>query len=471
MTSATTRAAPTIVWLRRDLRLDDNRALAAAAAAGPTLPVFILDPVIDAQLGAAQRLRLGASLAALGRDLAASGAPLVLRRGAALPTLLALAAETGARSVRWTRLTDAPSLARDREAKAGLKAAGLAAHSHEGFTLLDPAAVKTGAGEPYRVFTPFWRAFAAREVPAPVPAPRLSGVPGVASDRLEDWGLSGPMGPAAGALAASFRAGEAAARARLDAWLDGPAPRYGADRNRLDRPEAGTGLSDALALGEISPRRVWAEMDRAGGAAGVEAARRQLVWRDFAHVLLFHDGAMERESWRRDWARFPWRDDNDEAERWRRGETGVAVIDAAMRELWATGRMHNRARMLVGSWLTKHLLTHWRIGAEWFRETLIDWDPANNAMGWQWVAGSGPDAAPFFRIFNPETQGETFDPDGRYRRHWLAGAGAETFAAMRPKSWGPAARPGRPQVDLAAGRARALEAWAGMRDKTAAETA
>ncbi len=291
---------------------------------------------------------------------------------------------------------------------------------------------------------------------------------GVASDDLADWTLSKPMGPAAGALGEAFRAGEAAARDRLDEWLDGPAKGYANGRNRMDRPEIGSGLSDALALGEISPRRIWAAMDRADGAAGVEAARRQLAWRDFAHMLLFHDPAMETKSWRRDWDAFPWRGDNEAAEAWRRGETGVDAVDAAMRELWVTGRMHNRARMIVASFLTKHLMTHWRVGAEWFRETLIDWDPANNAMGWQWVAGSGPDAAPYFRIFNPERQAETHDPKGLWRRRWLEGEGAETFVSMRPKRWGPVARPAQPLVDLAAGRTRALEAWAEMRDNVAA---
>lgn len=461
-------SSPTIVWFRRDLRIADNAALSSAAADGQVIPVFVLDPVIDTQLGAAARLRLEASLFALGRELEAAGAPLILRRGESLPALLALAEETGARTIRWTRLTDGPSLERDRTIKAALKDKGLKAESHDGFTLLDPWAVKTGANEPYRVFTPFWRALMGREVPRPLPRPKLTGAPSPASDRLEDWTLAAPMGPAAQHLAAAFEAGETAALARLDAWLDGPAKGYDRNRDRLDMPEAGTNLSPFLALGEISPRQVWAAMDRAEGARGVESARRQLVWRDFAHMLLFHDPAMERESWRRDWAAFPWRGDNEDAERWRRGETGCAVIDAAMRQLWATGRMHNRARMLVASYLTKHLLTDWRVGEAHFRETLIDWDPANNAMGWQWVAGSGPDAAPFFRIFNPETQAEKFDPKGAYRDFWLKGAGAETFRAMRPKSWGAAPTRAKPLVDLAAGRKRALEAWGEMRDKAGA---
>ncbi|MEM7523467.1 MAG: deoxyribodipyrimidine photo-lyase [Pseudomonadota bacterium] len=455
----------TIAWLRRDLRLSDNPALLSGAS-GRVIPLFILDPVIDGQLGAAARLRLRLSLETLQRDLAEIGAPLILRRGEALTVLRDVIAATGAGRVAWTRLTDRASIERDMAVKTALKADGVSAESFGGFTLLDPWTVKTGAGGPFKVFTPFSRALAAIGAPPPAPTvSALTAVAGLASDDLAGWGLDAPMGPAAAALAGQIEAGEQAALSRLDAWLDGPGPRYRADRDRLDLSEACTGLSDHLALGEISPRTVWAMMDRAGGDAGVEAARRQLMWRDFAHSLLFNDPEMEREPWRRDWAAFPWRCDNDDAERWRRGETGCDVVDAAMRELYATGRMHNRARMLVGSYLTKHLLTDWRVGEAWFRETLIDWDPANNAMGWQWIAGCGPDAAPFFRIFNPETQAEKFDPAKIYRTYWLTGDGAETFRSMRPKSHttARAARP-EPIVELKAGRKRALDAWERMRE-------
>lgn len=456
-------APPAIIWLRRDLRIGDHAALAAAAArGGPVIPVFILDPVTEAGPGAAQKARLHAALESLGRALADAGAPLVLRRGAALDVLLSLAEETGARAIHWTRLTDGASLTRDREVKAALKARGFEAVSHDGFTLLDPWRVKTKTGEPYKVFTPFSRAFAAMDIPAPLSAPTLRGpeTP-AASDRLEDWRLEAGMGPAAAHLRARFSPGEGAAFSRLDAWLGESAASYADDRNRLDMEGATTGLSDYLALGEISPRQIWAVMDRAGGGRGVEAARRQLIWRDFAHMLLFHDPEMERENWRREWREFPWRGETEDAEAWRRGETGLDVVDAAMRELWATGRMHNRARMITASWLTKNLLVHWRIGEAHFRETLSDWDPANNAMGWQWVAGSGPDAAPFFRIFNPERQAQNFDPEGKYRRYWLSGEGAAAFLEMRPKSWGPVRRNEAPSPS--AGREEALAHWRAMR--------
>lgn len=462
-----------IVWFRRDLRLSDNAALASCAD-GPVVPLFILDPVVDAQLGAAARLRLEASLARLSADLAELGVPLVLRRGDATEVLRQVAAVAGASRVTWTRLTDGPSIERDKQVKAALKDEGLDVESFDGFTLLDPWRVKTGAGEAYKVFTPFSKALAQFDIPSPVDRPKTleSVSKRLKSDDLSDWRLAAPMESAADALRSQFKAGETAARDRLDEWLAGPAPRYGDDRDRLDKPDAGTRLSEYLALGEISPRTVWSVMDRADGDPGVEAARRQLIWRDFAHSLLFHDPDMERENWRREWSVFPWREDNEDAEKWRRGETGCEVVDAAMREIYVTGRMHNRARMLVGSYLTKHLMTHWRVGEAWFRETLIDWDPANNAMGWQWVAGCGPDAAPFFRIFNPDTQAEKFDPDRRYRNHWLKGEGAETFSAMRPKSHRGrnASRP-RPIVDLKDGRKRALDAWGEMREKGQAVSA
>lgn len=461
-------APTTILWLRRDLRLDDNPALSAAAERGAVLPVFILDDVFDATLGAAARLRLHMSLQALSGALEARGLPLILRAGDALETLRALVKETGADAVHWTRLTDGPSIERDKAVKAALKKDGVEAESFGGFTLLDPWRVKTGAGEPYKVFTPFWKALSAETIPAPVSAPSRLTAPKIIPDagKLSALDLRAAMGPAADALAARIFAGEAAARDRLDDFLDERGARYADRRNDLDG-DATTGLSDHLALGEISPRRIWAEMDRAGGDRGVEAARRQLVWRDFAHHLLFHDPEMETTNWRREWSAFPWKKDNKAAAAWKAGRTGVDIVDAAMRELWVTGRMHNRARMIVASYLTKNLMTDWRVGADWFRDTLIDWDPANNAMGWQWVAGCGPDAAPFFRIFNPETQAEKFDSSGDYRNRWLGDTPeARAFEETWPRSDVTSVLAPRPgMVDLKAQRERALAAWRAMREQ------
>lgn len=460
----------TLLWCRKDLRLTDNPALCAAVARGQVLPVFILDPETDAALGAAARLRLHLAITAFEQTLAQRGIQLILRRGKALDVLRQLVMETGADAVMWGRLTDGTALARDKIVKAALRDDGIIVESHDGFTLLDPWSVKTGAGGAYKVYTPFWRAVTQKTIPRPLPPPKTisTAAINVDSDSLDSWSLCDAMGPAAEALAGQIEAGEEAALDRLNTFLEHDAARYAETRNML-ATDGGTGLSDALAVGEISPRTIWAKLEAHGDAGAV---MRQIVWRDFAHHLLFHDPEMETKPWRREWSDFPWRDDNGEAEKWRRGETGIDVIDAAMRELWVTGRMHNRARMLVASYLTKNLMTHWRVGEAHFRETLIDWDPANNAMGWQWVAGCGPDAAPFFRIFNPETQAAKFDPKATYRQKWLGKTQyAQDFNDMRPKS-----KPVRSRgdvtelVDLKQSRQAALDTWKDMRDSaTAAE--
>jgi len=263
--------------------------------------------------------------------------------------------------------------------------------------------------------------------------------------------------------------GEGAALARLAAFAEGPMAGYAARRDFMAEP-ATSGLSENLTWGEISPRRIWHRGWRAmeEGNPGAETFLKELVWREFAWHLMHHYPQIASRNWKPDWDAFPWRGDSAEAERWRRGQTGEPVVDAAMREMYVTGRMHNRARMIVASYLTKHLLTDWRIGLDWFAECLTDWDPAANAMGWQWVAGSGPDAAPFFRIFNPATQAEKFDPEARYRRRWVAelsrnpGADALSFFDAAPLSWqlDPARRYPLPMIDLAAGRERALAALA-----------
>lgn len=459
---------PTIVWLRKDLRLADNHALTAAAAAGPIIPVFILDNVFETTLGAAAKLRLKLSLQALARDLSKAGAQLVLRRGEALAVLRKLIRETGAKAVAWTRLTDGAALKRDQKVKAALTDDGVKAESHGGFTLLDPWTVKTGAGGQFKVYTPFWRAVSARDIERPLPRPpALTGVANIRSDDIADWRLEAAMGPAANALAAQIKAGEAAALAKLDRFLDGPAPHYADDRDQMGLPNAVTQLSDHLAVGEISPRTIWWALLAAGDTPGHETARKQVVWRDFAHHLLFHDPEMETRCWRREWEDFAWAGENDAARKWKAGRTGIDVVDAAMRELWVTGRMHNRARMIVASVLTKNLLVDWRVGEAWFRDTLIDWDPANNAMGWQWVAGCGPDASPFFRIFNPATQAEKFDKSKKYRDHWLGeGSGAKSFQKMWPNSDVTLSLETPPlMVDLAATRRAALAAWEDMKQR------
>lgn len=461
---------PLILWFRRDLRLDDHPMVSAARATGrPLIPVFILDPE-TAAIGAAARWRLGLSVAAFAQTLADRGSRLILRRGPALEVITALLAETGATGVFWSRAYDPTSKARDSAVKAALRPRGIAAVSHPGAVLFEPWTVETGQGGYYRVYTPFWRAVRNRDVPMPEAAPARLPTPESwpVSERLDDWHLGVAMNRGAAILRPYQAVGEMAAQARLQAFLAGPVGEYGVARDFPARP-ATSRLSENLTYGEIGPRRVWQGGMAAlrAGQAGAETFLRELVWREFAWHLMHHTPHIATENWKPEWDAFPWADDNPQAEDWRRGRTGVTLVDAAMREMYVTGTMHNRGRMIVASYLTKNLLTHWKVGADWFADCLTDWDPASNAMGWQWAAGSGPDAAPYFRIFNPNTQAERFDRDGSYRRRWIAelsarpGPEALTWFDAVPRSWAldPKAPYPRPAWPLAEGRARALTAY------------
>jgi deoxyribodipyrimidine photo-lyase len=461
---------PLILWFRRDLRLADQPMLAAAVATGrPLVPVFLLDPETEA-LGAAPKWRLGLGVEAFARALGGIGLRLVLRRGPALAVLERVVAETGAGGVWWSRLYDPASVARDTGVKAALKAGGVEARSFEGHLLHEPWTVETGQGGFYRVFTPYWRAMRDRAVAAAEPAPKTARGLEVwpASDRLEDWQLGAAMHRGAGVVVRHQAVGEAAALGKLEAFLAGPVDRYATAR---DLPGvAGTSrLSENLTYGEIGIRAVWHAGLRAlhEGRGGAEGFLRELAWREFAYHLMHHTPGITTGNWKPEWDAFPWRGDSGEAERWRQGMTGEPFVDAGLREMYVTGTMHNRARMIVGSYLTKHLLTHWKIGLDWFADCLTDWDPASNAMGWQWVAGSGPDAAPYFRVFNPASQAEKFDPRGDYRRRFVAelsrapGVEALAYFDAVPRSWGldPQAPYPAPLVDLGEGRARALAAY------------
>ena len=457
------------MWFRRDLRLADNAALAAARAGGRAVVcLFVLDPLTEG-IGAAARWRLERALETLAAALAAHGQRLILRGGEALPALRAVIAETGAGEVHWGRLYSPPEMARDRGVKASLRAEGVAVTSHPGAVLAEPWEVQTASGGAYRVYTPFWRAIMARGVAAPVAAPFDLRAPARAatSEVLADWRLGAGVARGGAVLARHASVGEAAATARLAAFLGAPIASY-ADTRDFPGLAGTSGLSEHLALGEIGVRQVWHAALGAlhEGAAGAEAFLRELVWREFAAHLMYHFPGMAHRPWRPGWDAFAWRGDSEDAEAWRRGETGEPFVDAAMRELYATGRLHNRARMVAASYLVKHLLTDWRLGLAWFADCLTDWDAASNAMGWQWVAGCGPDAAPYFRIFNPAAQAARFDPAGTWRRNWMmtGQAGAEDFLAAIPLHWGRVAPPAHPRVDLAEGRARALAALAAMRD-------
>lgn len=463
---------PVIWWVRRDLRLTDNPALVAATETGaPVIPVFILDPETEAQ-GAAPLWRLGLGLGAFDKALRGLGSRIVFRKGDALAVLRDLIAETGARAVHWTRAYDPIAQQRDTAVKSALSDAGVTAASHAGHLLFEPWTVETGTGGFYRVYTPFWKAVRSRDVAPALPAPRRIAPPDVWPDgpALEDLAMGARMRRGAAIVGQHARPGEGHALTKLDLFLDGPSRDYARARD-IPGVSGTSRLSEHLTYGEISPRTVWHRAMYAlhDGDPGAETFLREIAWREFSYHLLHHTPHITTRSWREEFDAFPWRGDTPDAERWRQGRTGVPIVDAAMRELYVTGTVHNRARMIAGSYLTKHLLTHWKVGLDWFAECLIDWDPAANAMGWQWVAGSGPDASPYFRVFNPETQAEKFDRNAAYRHRFVAelspdpGQEALDFFRAVPRSWN--LNPGQPYLDpvisLAEGRARALDAYAG----------
>ena len=469
-------AEPTILWIRKEFRLADNPALAEALAGdGPVIPVFILDSVTRESGGAAAQWRRGCAIAAFAEALEAKGQRLILRRGEALETLRALVAETGARRVVWGRHYDKASRERDTAVKAALEEDGVEAVSVRAHVMFEPWTIETKTGGPYRVYSPYKRACFDREeeIGDPIPAPDDLAAPDAWPDgeALEDWALGAGMDRGGDIVARYANIGEAAALERLEDFVEIAAD-YDDGRNRLAR--TGTSrLSENYAWGEISTRTAWHRIRSYMARStkpdkGPTVYLQELLWREFAYHLLFHYPYLGSENWREEWKDFPWRGDNDDAERWRRGMTGVAGVDAAMRELYATGYMHNRMRMLTASYLTKHLMTDWRVGEAWFRECLTDHDPASNAMGWQWVAGSGPDATPFFRIFNPETQVEKFDSKDGYVARWLdpESEDAAAFFEAIPRSWSMAPHDPRPEpvIGLKEGRERALAAYKEMRE-------
>ncbi|HEX3662748.1 MAG TPA: deoxyribodipyrimidine photo-lyase [Acidobacteriaceae bacterium] len=465
-----------LVWFRRDLRLDDHPALNAAAASGvPVVPVFVWAPDEDGEEtpGAASRWWLHQSLLALDRSLRAKGSRLIVRRGATAETLLQIAQETGARRILWNRVSEPVALAAERGLTARLQAKGISIESFDGSLLFEPGSMRTAAGGSFRVFTPFWRALwnergALRE---PVQGPSTIQFPSAWPRSLEitDLGLEPKIDWAQG-IGAAWTPGEDAARERLRRFARGPIGRYGDDRDRTDR-EGTSRLSPHLHFGEISPIQIWHAVAERPGA---EPYLRQLAWREFAWHLLVEHPETTHEPFQREFLNFPWRRNARRLRAWQKGQTGVPFVDAAMRQLWTTGWMHNRARLVAASFLVKHLLIPWQQGAAWFLDTLVDADLANNTLGWQWVAGCGVDAAPYFRIFNPVTQGERFDPDGTYVRRWVPElAGLPTEWIQKPWEAPPLvlAAAGvqlgttypRPMVDHAEARQAALGAFEEMK--------
>ncbi len=468
----------TIVWFRRDLRVADNPALAHAVARGArVVPVYALDwEEEDAwKPGAAGRWWLAESLPRLSASLAARGAPLVTVTGPPDQAISALAARVGAPEVVWNRLYEPYARELDCRVSSALEGAGLSWRSFDAGLLFEPGDLLARSGRPFVQFTPFWRACLSQPEPEP-PFPGLSVLEGggrtvLGPDPL-DAHLSRPVGDAArwapGPGTEPWKPGEEGAWARLEGFVECCLARYDRARDFPDR-EGTSRLSPHLHFGEIGPRQVWhavREAGERGGAAGEAAAPflRQLGWREFAHYLLYHFPQMAERPFRPEFAEFPWQDDPAALDAWKWGATGYPLVDAAARQLLAEGWVHNRARMVSASFLTKDLLIPWQEGAAWYWDRLVDADLANNTLGWQWTAGSGPDAARYFRVFNPALQAQRYDPDGSYARRWLNAwsPGGAALAKGHPSS----ARRGPAEtiVDHGEARARALAAFRGMRE-------
>jgi deoxyribodipyrimidine photo-lyase len=480
-------ASPALVWFRDDHRLSDNPALYAAVATGaPILCFFILDEASEGfrPLGGAARWWLHGSIAALDASLRRLGSELILLKGAASTIVDRLACETGASAIFWNRRYSAEEIAVDNAIKRRLTDQGIEAQSFNGRLLHEPWDIKNQSGKPFQVFTPYLRTVRMRRIPAPLPAPTRietgTWPASVLSSRiaLDELELEPSRPDWATGLKADWQRGETAAQEKLAHFLDLGLKGYAEDRD-IPAVSGTSRLSPHLRFGEIGPRQIWhaaADMSAREPAVerGAEKLLSEVIWRDFSYQMLHDHPHLPRAPHNGKFEHFPWAGDEETLNAWRKGRTGYPIVDAGMRQLWRTGWMHNRVRMIVASFMVKHLLTDWRRGEAWFWDTLVDADPANNAFSWQWIAGSGPDSAPFHRIFNPVTQGEKFDPKGDYVRAFVPEI-AELPQAFIHKPW--EAPPGvlrsagielgetypRPIVPHGPARERALEAFRTLR--------
>ena len=423
---------PAIVWFRHDLRLADNPALRAAMTENrPVVPVFVWSPGEEGQWppGAASQWWLHHSLQRLSQALQDRGSRLILRRGESLANLREIISETGAEAVYWNRRYEPSAIARDRTIQEALRDSGIVVESFNANLLFEPWEVETRSGGPYQVFTPFWRRCCELGIEREtLPRPRSIAAPRSWADSLSLADLSLlPAIPWDGGFYDRWTPGEDGAQRLLTEFVAAAIEDYAEERDRPDR-RGTSSLSPHLHFGEISPLQIWEAVTakygppppgKTGQKTGPITYLSEVGWREFAHHVLYHFPQTPAAPLRESFQPFPWKSSRQDLQAWRHGKTGYPIVDAGMRELWTTGWMHNRVRMIVGSFLTKDLLLSWQEGAAWFWDTLVDADLANNTLGWQWVSGCGADAAPYFRIFHPVSQGEKFDPQGEYVRRWV----------------------------------------------------
>ena len=415
----------TILWFRQDLRLNDLPALVHAAARGDVIPVFIYDESLggDWSLGGASKWWLHQSLTALGADIEAQGGKLILRQGETIATLQGLVNDTGANAIYFSRQYQPWQVSLENDVNDAFSGADVEVKRFAGTLLHQPGSVLTGSGTSFKVFTPFWRAALKLPVAVPAAAPSTNWTgDDLGSDELAQWRLCPTQPNWAEGWDSLWKPGEDGAHDALRYFLDGPVANYSEGRD-IPSKRYTSRLSAHLKFGEISPRQVWAaaeqqKLSTPQWSTAIDKFLAEIGWREFCYQLLDLFNEMPDEPFKEQFGGFPWADDPEHLKAWQRGLTGYPIVDAGMRELWQTGFMHNRVRMIVASFLTKHLLVHWRHGESWFWDCLVDADIASNACSWQWVAGSGADAAPYFRIFNPVAQGQKFDPEGEYVKKW-----------------------------------------------------
>lgn len=444
-------SSPTIVWFRDDLRLGDNPALRFAIERGePLILLYLLDEVSPEirPLGGASKWWLHHSLTSLQQSIESLGGSLILRTGPAREVITSLAKDTGAGCITWNRRYGA-SREIDQDLKATLRGLGLEVESFQANVLFEPWTIHNKDGNPFQVFTPFWKTCLNQEPRRkPLDRPeRLASVEGLASDPLDSWNLLPSSPDWSAGLQETWVPGEHGAQNRLERFLETGLELY----HRRDEPGilATSMLSPHLRFGEVSPFQVWHATMAVSTPEAIKNRDKflsEVGWREFMVNVLFQHPRLHLDNIKQNFNTFPWEQpSHSELTAWQRGRTGIPLVDAGMRELWHTGYMHNRVRMVTASFLVKNMLAHWRIGEAWFWDTLVDADEANNPGSWQWVAGCGTDAAPYFRVFNPAIQAEKFDPDGIYRSRWIP-------------EWNTADYP-EPMLDLAETRERALAAF------------